>query len=188
MDIRVSEDLIIRDRFDWGLNELHSLSPAIFARILGERLNLPTEIKEREIQRMADSILDQIFAYIEKNTFFPRTRFSKREEEIIAEGHICVNCNALLQNTDNCSYCGFSFEKKLPIDKRMDDIVVPIRQTSRQRSLEEAKKRQSIQQQALTLNTNSILLKEPKKCNYCSKINPFFRIDCADCGGGLEKK
>lgn len=80
--------MTVRDRFDWGLNELQCLSPAVFARIIGERLMLPEEEKEKQIKKMADSILDQIFAYIEKNTFFPRTRFSKREEEIIAEGHV----------------------------------------------------------------------------------------------------
>jgi len=60
----------------------------MFARLIGERLQLPQEEKEKEIKEMASSILDQIFGYIEKNTFFPRTRFSKREEEIIAEGHV----------------------------------------------------------------------------------------------------
>lgn len=98
-----------------------------------------------------------------------------------------MNCNSLLQNADNCSYCGFSFEKKLPVDKKMDDIVVPIRQTSRQRAMEESRKRYS-SQQSLTINVNTTLLKEHKKCSYCSKANPFFRVDCAHCGGGLEKK
>jgi len=69
----------------------------------------------------------------------------------------------------------------------MDDIIVPIRQTNRQRMLEEAKKRFT-SQQSLTINVNTILMKEQKRCNYCSKINPFFRIDCGVCGGGLEKK
>lgn len=86
MDIRVSENLIVRDRFDWDLKEL--ISPANFARSIVELTNLPDKDKEVEIKRLADSILDQILVYIEKNTFFPRVRFCKREEEVIAEGEV----------------------------------------------------------------------------------------------------
>jgi len=79
---------VVRDHFDWDLNELHSLSPAIFAKTIGVELQLPPDQKQAEITKMTNSILDQILAYIEKNTFFPRTRFSKKEEEIIAEGQV----------------------------------------------------------------------------------------------------
>ena len=106
---------------------------------------------------MQNSIIDQILIYIEKNTFFPRVRFCKREEEIIAEGQICVNCDSLLKNAEICDNCGFSFERKFPGERyfiyiyiyiniliintyRLDDLTVSHRQTERQRSLEETRK------------------------------------------------
>lgn len=56
---------------------------------------------------MSNSILDQIQAHIDKNTFFPRVRFGKKEEDIIANDQVCVNCDSLLQNSDTCAHCGF---------------------------------------------------------------------------------
>lgn len=70
----------------------------------------------------------------------------------------------------------------------MDDIVITNRQTERQRTLDKTKKTQSAQMQAMTLGVNTALTRERKTCNYCSKLNPFFRFDCFDCGCKLEKK
>ena len=66
---------------------------------------------------MVNSLLDQINAHIEKNTFFSRQRFSKREEETISEGYICINCETLLKS-DICENCGFSFDRKFQFEKK----------------------------------------------------------------------
>lgn len=75
------------------------------------------------------------------------------------------------------------------MEKKIEDIIVPARQTERQRSIEETKKsRQTAQQHALGLGVSTAMSRESKKCNYCSKLNPFFRFDCVDCGCTLERK
>jgi hypothetical protein len=151
---------VIRDKFDWDLNELQNLSPYRFAASLVDLLNIKN--KKEEITRISNCILDQIIAYVEKNTFFPRVRFCKREEEIISEGQvielliksdqICVNCDSLLLNGEICEHCGFSFVNKFPIDrkysknpfidlKRNEDFLMTTRQTERQRILEETKRK-----------------------------------------------
>jgi hypothetical protein len=62
--------------------------------------------KEKAITAMANQILDQITAHIDKNTFFPRVRFCKKEEEIISNDQVCVNCDSILNNPDYCIHCG----------------------------------------------------------------------------------
>ena len=37
------------------------------------------------IKRLTESILEQIQAHIDKNTYFPRQRLNKKEEDIIAK-------------------------------------------------------------------------------------------------------
>jgi hypothetical protein len=64
------------------------------------------EEKQKTIEHISNSILDQIKAHIDKNTFFPRTRFGKKEEEILANDQICVNCDSTLNNPDFCIHCG----------------------------------------------------------------------------------
>jgi hypothetical protein len=62
------------------------LRPIDFSTALISHLPFYTnqEEKDKAIQAMTNSILDQIQSHIEKNTFFPRVRFCKKEEEIIS--------------------------------------------------------------------------------------------------------
>ena len=65
--------------------------------------------KERleSIQRMTESILLQINDHIDKNTFFPRQRLNKKEEDIISKQQVCVNCDSMLSanQPDYCFQC-----------------------------------------------------------------------------------
>ena len=51
-------------------------------------------------------------AHIDKNTFFPRVRFCKKEEEIIANEQICLNCDSILSNPDFCIHCGMQYDRR----------------------------------------------------------------------------
>ncbi len=48
------------------------------------------------IDKLTESILSQIAGHIDKNTFFPRQRLNKKEEDIISKQQVCVNCDSLL--------------------------------------------------------------------------------------------
>ncbi len=142
MEIKLTDSITIRDRFDWDLNELITLSPIVFATRLVEHLSVAN--KSKEIERISNSLLDQMLIYIDRNTFFPRVRFSKKQEEIINEGQICVNCFSLMKNTEICPQCEFSYEKKLPYDKKIEESESNIRQSERVKASEENKKRGTI--------------------------------------------
>lgn len=70
------------------------------------------EEREKTIESISNNILDQIQAHIDKNTFFPRTRFGRKEEEILANDQVCVNCDSVLNNPDYCVHCGQQYERK----------------------------------------------------------------------------
>ena len=48
------------------------------------------------IRKLTESVLCQIQEHIDKNTFFPRQRLNKKEEDIISKQQVCVNCDSLL--------------------------------------------------------------------------------------------
>jgi len=102
LDIRFGNKFVLRDRFDWDLMEPR-LRPIDFATALCNQM-IPffrdEDHKEKAITAMANQILDQITAHIDKNTFFPRVRFCKKEEEIISNDQVCVNCDSILNNPD----------------------------------------------------------------------------------------
>ena len=56
------------------------------------------------IYKITESILTQINEHIDKNTFFPRQRLNKKEEDIISKQQVCVNCDSLL-NPAQPDYC-----------------------------------------------------------------------------------
>jgi uncharacterized paraquat-inducible protein A len=66
------------------------------------------------IERITEIILSQINEHIDKNTFFPRQRLNKKEEDIIAKQQVCVNCDSLLNpaTPDFCFQCGTQFDRR----------------------------------------------------------------------------
>ena len=120
IDITLAKDFVLRDRFDWDLGK-NTMRPIDFATALVLKLPDPSEIQEDEkpikivkhteghlshievsekrlalIYKLTESILEQIADHIDKNTFFPRQRLNKKEEDIISKQMVCVNCDSLL--------------------------------------------------------------------------------------------
>ena len=116
INVRVNKNVTVRDRFDWDLND-YKLRPVDFSSCLCESLPesvwLNKEDKQRTIKEMTNSILAQLTQHIEKNTFFPRVRFAKKEEDLVNIQGLCLNCDSRLLNPDQCIHCGFQYEKKV---------------------------------------------------------------------------
>lgn len=116
LDVSLGKDFTLRDRFDWDMSQ-NSLRPVDFATALvlqlpmvNEGPNEPkkqhyaphlshiylTERRQEWVKKVTDLILEQITSHIEKNTFFPRQRLNKKEEDIISKQQVCVNCDSIL--------------------------------------------------------------------------------------------
>ena len=119
LDVTLAKDFVLRDRFDWDLSQ-NQLRPVDFVTALVLRLPDPAEldgistgkkvkhfaehlahiqVSEQRlslIERLTETVLAQIADHIDKNTFFPRQRLNKKEEDIISKQQVCVNCDSLL--------------------------------------------------------------------------------------------
>ena len=119
LDVTLGKDFVLRDRFDWDLSQT-SLRPVDFVTALVLKLPDPATIygltdvemvkhsaehlshielsshRMTLIERLTETVLEQIADHIDKNTFFPRQRLNKKEEDIISKQQVCVNCDSLL--------------------------------------------------------------------------------------------
>jgi hypothetical protein len=51
---------------------------------------------------------------VDKNTTFTRIRLNRKEEDIVTNQLICINCDSKLgQNDDYCAHCCFQYDRKL---------------------------------------------------------------------------
>lgn len=185
VDMLLKNDLNIRDRFEWDLND-EKKSPEIFARNLVSGLEelIDADLIEYNYTSIKNQIYDQLLEHVEKNTFFPRLRLIKKENEAASNNQLCMNCNTIIYNQDYCLNCMYVFEKKqekkiipkenIPIDKN-DDIF---RQTERQRILE-------LRQKNISYNDNTASYtqdgKEKKICKRCSEVNVAIATECRSC-------
>ena len=123
IDISLEKDFILRDKFDWDLSQ-GQLRPIDFVTCLVMQLPEPypsrtgkikhkaahlrhLEVSEGQmavIEKLTEQVLRQINEHIDKNTFFPRQRLNKKEEDIIAKQQVCVNCDSLL-NPNTPDFC-----------------------------------------------------------------------------------
>ena len=127
IDVTLGKDFVLRDRFDWDLSQV-SLRPIDFVTALVTQLPDPAviqgddpiplvkhsaehlshiEVSEKRlklIENLTEQVLRQIADHIDKNTFFPRQRLNKKEEDIISKQQVCVNCDSML-STAQPDYC-----------------------------------------------------------------------------------
>ena len=73
-----------------------------------------SEERMKLVDKLTESVLCQIANHIDKNTFFPRQRLNKKEEDIISKQQVCVNCDSLLSTAqpDYCFQCGTQFDRR----------------------------------------------------------------------------
>ena len=183
--VKVRDDLVIRDRFDWDLSKQYR-NPYIFAKGICNSLGL-SEIEEANI---VNSIFEQIIEHIERYTIQTRTRIPKKLEEHAANNLTCLQCSSILYSNDICRACGVSLEKlRLKYgnlsglaqeNKVVEDETHSQRQTVRQRTLESSRRR----------NEPSVGGSK-KNCKKCGEYNQIFSIECRQCAkpiAGPNKK
>ena len=90
------------------------MRPLDFAKELVENLNIYSkDVAEETVRKIEGSILSQIITHIEKNTTFTRIRLNRREEDLVTNQLICINCDsALIANADYCAHCCFQYDRK----------------------------------------------------------------------------
>lgn len=183
--VKVKNDLVIRDRFDWDLGKQYR-SPYLFAKGLREKLNL----SDMEEANIASSIFEQLIEHIERYTIQTRTRIPKKLEEHAASNLTCLQCNSILYSNDICRACGVSLEKLrqkygnlnglTQENKTVEDESHSQRQTERQRTLESSRRRQEP-----SVGGNK------KVCKKCGEYNHILSIECRQCAkpiSGSTKK
>jgi len=116
VDIQINEKLIIRERFDWRLDDT-TISPSLFAEKFCTELNLPEPNREN----IKNQIMMQLIDHIEKNTFFPRNRTGKQYD-----------------NVEASQFSDFKFDGS---QAKEEDGDGQQKQTERQKILEEMKKK-----------------------------------------------
>ncbi|CDW79536.1 dna binding and zinc-finger domain-containing protein [Stylonychia lemnae] len=178
LDVRICNKFIIRDKFDWDLMEPR-LRPQDFAAALCSQLPVfkTDEEKQQTIEKMTQSILDQIQAHIDKNTFFPRVRFCRKDEEIISNDQVCVNCDSILTNSEFCNHCGLQYEKK-PGPQAAPGTQVPASVTAKENQLsmqESFKKNASIDSKSTLSKKQSEIPNEDSK-EVAKNDNQDFKI------------
>jgi SNF5 / SMARCB1 / INI1/PHD-finger len=173
--VKVKENLVIRDRFDWDLSKQYR-SPYSFAKGLRSALSL-SESEESEI---CNSILEQLIDHIERYTIQTRTRIPKKLEENAANNLTCLQCNSILYSNDICRACGVSLEKLrqkygnisglTQENKTVEEEAHSQRQTERQRTLESSRRRQE-----------PFIGTSKKLCKKCGEYNHIMSIECRQC-------
>lgn len=184
IDIVLDNNVIIRERLDWDLND-HKKSPEIFAQILVENLSsiIGAELLEFNLTSIRNQIMDQLLEHIDKNTYLPKMKPMKKDNDFNPSNQLCPNCNTTIYNSDYCINCMFIFEKKL--DKKFvvskesapaqDELV---RQTDRQRILELRQKNIGVSESTIAYMSEK---KEKKSCLKCGEVNLMNAIECKSC-------
>lgn len=175
--IMLNDKLIIRERIDWDLNE-ETKCPTTFATnfVYSIKDIIDDGLIEYNIRNIKNQILDGLLEHIEKNTFIPKLRLAKKENE---NNQTCLNCESVIFNQEYCVNCMFIFEKK--IEKKNTEKVEPVldefRQTERQRILELRQKNVNIEDLAMNCSDS----KDKKVCKKCGEINFTTAVECKNC-------
>ena len=153
ISIMLNDKLIIKEKIDWDLQD-EKKSPSTFAENFVENLKdiIDPTLIEYNITNIKNQILDGLLEHIEKNTYFPRLRLAKKENE---KNQICLNCESVIFNQEYCVNCMFIFEKRQEkkTTEKVEPVVDEYRQTERQRILELRQKNVNIEDLALAYSS-----------------------------------
>jgi ribosomal protein L40E len=179
VDIYINEDFIIRDIIDWDLND-EKRSPEKFANIIVNELSviIEPEMIEFNKKNIREQILDQILEHIEKNTFFPRVKLFKKENDATQNTQLCINCNSIIYNPEFCVNCMYVFEKKVEKKSNNEEKIDDSRQTERQKILELRQKNINVDELSVTFSQEG---REKKVCKKCGEMNATTSAECKIC-------
>lgn len=181
LHIPITPTFTLRDRFDWDLSDPYK-NPDVFAMNLSQSMGLDCA------EDISHQIYEQIIDHVEKYTVQTRTRIPRRLEEHAASNLTCLNCDSILYSNDICRACGVSLEKLrqkygqlnilAPEVKGDDDEGTTVRQTERQRNLENMRRKLD----------SSLGGGNKKLCVRCGEANHQYSIECRQCSKPLNKK
>ena len=114
IEIKISENLIIKTKIDWNLND-EKKSPEKFANIFID--NLSDFIKDKSlIEYNKTSIKSQIFNQLIEKIIqkykFPKFHIIRKKNEINGLNELCSNCGTIKYNNNYCINCLEIFENE----------------------------------------------------------------------------
>jgi ribosomal protein L40E len=177
ISLMLNYKLIIKEKINWNLEDDRK-SPYIFAKNFVDRLkdSIEPDLIEFNITNIKNQILEGLLEHIDKNTYIPKLRLAKKENE---NNQTCLNCDSVIFNQEYCVNCMFIFEKR--VEKKTIEKVEPVldefRQTERQRILELRQKNVNIEDLALSYSET----KDKKVCKKCGEINMTTAVECKNC-------
>ena len=82
LSIFIRDNLIIKEIIDWDLSDVKK-DPEIFAKVFCKELKsiIDPDLFEFNVKNIRNEILNQLLEHVDKNTFFPRLRLIKKENE-----------------------------------------------------------------------------------------------------------
>ena len=137
---------------------------------------MDNELIDYNKRNIKNQILDQLLDHIDKNTFFPRTRLIKKENEASSSNQLCPNCNTVIFDPDSCVNCMYVFEKKIEKKQGSVENGEDLRQTERQKILEMRQKNVNVDDIAV-----SFIQEGKKVCKKCAELNLAVASECRSC-------
>jgi ribosomal protein L40E len=179
VDVYLNENFIVRDQIDWDLYE-EKKSPELFANVFVNELSeiIDQDMIEYNKRNIREQILDQLLEHIEKNTFFPRVKLIKKENEATQNSQLCINCNSIIFNPEFCINCMYVFEKKIEKKANNEEKIDDSRQTERQKILEFRQKNINVDELSVTFSQEG---REKKVCRKCGEMNATSAGECKNC-------
>jgi hypothetical protein len=82
ISVFLNDNLVIKESIEWDLSDVRK-DPEIFAKIFCEELRsiIDPSLFDFNIRNIRNDILNQLLDHVDKNTFFPRLRLIKKENE-----------------------------------------------------------------------------------------------------------
>ena len=80
--VEFPNNLFLTETIEWDLND-HLKSPVKFAKLLCDKLKgqFDDRLYKKNLETIERQLFDQMLSHVDKNTFFPRMRLLKRENE-----------------------------------------------------------------------------------------------------------
>jgi len=177
IEIKLKEDLIINERIDWDLTKEKKSAKIFGDKLVDGLIDIIDEgLIEYNKENIKNQILDSLLLHVEKNTSLPRLHLIKKDNDIISNNQLCINCNTVIFNQEYCVNCMHIFEKKEKKQvEKVDPEIDEFRQTERQRILELRQKNVEIE------DLVGAEVKDKKICKKCGEINFATAIDCKNC-------
>ena len=114
IEIKISENLIIKTKIDWNLND-EKKSPEKFSSIFVD--NLTDFIKDKNLlefnkTNIKNQIFTQLIEKIIQKYKFPKFHIIRKKNEINGLNELCSNCGTIKYNNNYCINCLEIFENE----------------------------------------------------------------------------